>query len=165
MNVILSIFILFSAWAGPDVPWPITSQEAVRIKDLTGTWVSMNLKEPGYLYFFSVGVNPYSISVGGCPYALSVEEMNPFANEIISKGWSTACQINQNTVTFNLYDGDGRYHGRLEIVGVRKDTNEGGLGVQYLGVKIYSGALRPTLVAADTFFKYSNETIPVWPGK
>jgi hypothetical protein len=157
-----SMLFVSLSYAGTEVPWPITSQEAVRISDLTGTWVSSNLKEPGYLYFFSVSLTTSYIP-GQCPYLLSVEEMSPFEQITISKGWSTVCQINQNAITFKLYDSKGRPHGRLEIVGVRKDENEGGIGGQYLGVMIYNGMPRPQLEAADTFFKYSNQTEPVWP--
>ena len=51
--LVLNLCVIFYARAGGDVPWPVTSQEAVRISDLTGPWVSVNLKDPGYLYFFS----------------------------------------------------------------------------------------------------------------
>lgn len=159
--VFLSLFVAISAHAGGDVPWPITSQEAVRIADLTGTWVSMNLQSPGYLYFFSFSSNKFSNN--SCPYLLTVEEMNPFDAQIVSKGWSTVCQVNQTSVTFKLYDTTGRLRNRLEIVGVRKDENESGIGKQYLGVMIYNGSVRPQLVAADTFFKYSNSVTPQWP--
>lgn len=158
---LLSFFVALYANAGGDVPWPITSQEAVRISDLTGTWVSMNLKSPGYLYFFSFKANTFGNN--SCPYMLTVEEMNPFEQQVMSKGISTVCQVNQSSVTFKLYDSSGKLRNRLEIVGVRKDQNEDGLGKQYLGVMIYNGSYRPQLVAADTFFKYSNEPSPVWP--
>lgn len=162
LNIILcGVFFTLTSWAGTEVPWPITSQEAVRVSDLTGTWVSMNLKSPGYLYFFSFTANKYSD--GDCPYLLKVEQMNPFEQQVISKGWSTVCQVNQTSITFKLYDNYGRMRNRLEIIGVRKDENEGGLGKQYLGVLIYDGAFRPHLMAADTFFKYSSEPSPEWP--
>lgn len=159
--LVLSLLVATHARAGGDVPWPITSQEAVRISDLTGTWVSMNLQSPGFLYFFSFSANkPGSNS---CPYLLTVEEMNPFQAEIVSKGWSTVCQVNQTSVIFKLYDAAGKLRNRLEIVGIRKDENEGGIGKQYLGVLIYHGSVRPQLVAADTFLKYSDKPSPAWP--
>ncbi|MCC6137760.1 MAG: hypothetical protein IT287_03955 [Bdellovibrionaceae bacterium] len=160
-TALLGVFVTLSAYAGSEVPWPITSQESVRVSDLTGTWISMNLKSPGYLYFFSFSANKFADS--SCPYLLKVEEMNPFEQQVISKGWSTVCQVNQTSVTFKLYDKNGRLRNRLDIVGVRKDENEGGLGKQFLGVMIYDGGIRPQLVAADTFFKYSSESSPTWP--
>ena len=159
--LILNLFVAVTAHAGGDVPWPITSQEAVRVSDLTGTWVSMNLKSPGYLYFFSFSANKYGSE--SCPYMLTVEEMNPFEQEVVSTGWSTVCQINQSAVTFKLYDGAGILRNTLQIVGVRKDESEKILGKQYLGVRIYNGGPRPALMAADTFFKYSNSPSPSWP--
>lgn len=159
--LVLNLCVIFYARAGGDVPWPVTSQEAVRISDLTGTWVSVNLKDPGYLYFFSFSSNKDLDS--SCPYRLTVEEMNPFEQLVISSGFSTVCQVNQSSITFKLYDSVGTLRNRLDIVGIRKDENEGGLGQQYLGVMIYDGATRPHLVAADTFFKYSNLPEPQWP--
>ncbi len=159
--IILSLFAAVSAYAGGDVPWPITSQEAVRISDLTGTWVSTNLQSPGYLYFFSFSSNKFTNN--SCPYLLTVEELNPFEQQTLSKGWSTVCQVNQSSVTFKLYDIKGKLRNTLNIVGIRKDENEAGKGKQYLGVLIYDGSLRPKLVAADTFFKYSDLPSPVWP--
>lgn len=161
--LIFGVFFALTTWAGTEVPWPVTSQEAVRVSDLTGTWVSMNLKSPGYLYFFSFSANQYQYSNSTCPYMLTVEEMNPFEQQVISKGFSTVCQVNQSSITFKLYDSKGKLRNRLDIVGIRKDENEGGLGKQYLGVMIYNGSYRPMLVAADTFFKYSNQPTPQWP--
>ncbi|MCB9073831.1 MAG: hypothetical protein H6623_09430 [Bdellovibrionaceae bacterium] len=151
------------AWAGNEIPWPINAQEAVRIQDLTGTWVSMSLQDPGYLYFFYVEKNPSSTNKYSCPYLLTVEEMNPFNQTIVSAGWSVFCQITQNSMTFNLYDQNGQYHGKIDIVGVRKDEGASGLGKQHLGVKIFDESERPVLKAADVFFKYSNDSEPVWP--
>lgn len=160
--LICGVFFALTTWAGTEVPWPVASQEAVRVSDLTGTWVSMNLKDPGYLYFFSFSANDYSDN--SCPYKLTVEEMNPFEQQVVSSGFSTVCQINQSSITFKLYDSKGKLRNRLDIVGVRKDENEGGFGKQYLGVMIYNGSPRPLLMAADTFFKYSNQPTPQWPG-
>lgn len=161
--LVMSLFVAVSAYAGGDVPWPIASQEAVRISDLTGTWVSMNLQSPGYLYFFSFSANKFGSN--SCPYLLTVEEMNPFEQQIVSKGWSTVCQVNQTSITFKLYDNAGKLRNRLDIVGIRKDQNESGIGKQYLGVLIYNGGTRPQLVAADTFFKYSDKPSPMWPAE
>jgi hypothetical protein len=159
--LVLSLGVTFYARAGGDVPWPITSQEAVRVSGLTGTWLSSNLNDPGYLYYFSFSLNKGTDNA--CPYKLTVQEMNPFEQVIVSSGFSTVCQVNQSSITFKLYDSQGKLRNRLDIVGVRKDHNEGGLGEQHLGVMIYDGSYRPLLVAADTFFKFSNEPEPQWP--
>ncbi len=64
--LICGLFFALTTWAGTEVPWPVASQEAVRVSDLTGTWVSVNLKDPGYLYFFSFSSNKDLDS--SCPY-------------------------------------------------------------------------------------------------
>lgn len=162
--ILSGLFVANLSIAGNEVPWPVSSQEAVRVSDLTGTWMSMSIKEPGYFYFFSF-TNNYNSYLGGCPYLLKVEEMNPFDQEIISKGWSVACAVDAEKMTFDLFDAAGHLHNRLEIVGLKKENDDSGkMGQQYLGIKIYDNSSRPKLLDVDTFFKHSNKTQPVWPG-
>lgn len=159
--VLLIIMSSLKVHAGGDVPWPVQDQEAVRVGDLTGTWVSMNVKNPGLLYFFYFEAVD-SID-GACPYQLVVEQMDFFDHVMISKGVSVVCHIQQASMLFHLYDADGQLKHRLHVVGLRKDISEDGMGHQYLGVRIYDGSDRPQLVAADAFIKHSNEPRPIWP--
>lgn len=160
--VLLNLVLLSFARAGGDVPWPIKSQEAIRVADLTGTWMSMNVKDPGYMYFFSFSAN--SAKSSKCPYQLIVEAMNPYDHVVVSKGRSSVCLVTPASITFNLYDASGHLRNQLRVVGLRKSqSHDTTMGEQFLGVRIYDGAPRPQLVTADTFYKYSEEPAPVWP--
>lgn len=166
-SVAVVLFMIMSsmkAFAGGDVPWPIQDQEAVRVSDLTGTWVSLNVKNPGLLYFFSFeAVDLPYVANGTCPYRLVVEQMDEFDHVMVSKGTSVACSVHQASMLFRLYDADGQLKNILHIVGLRKELGEEGMGNQYLGVRIYDGSERPQLIAADAFFKFSDKPMPMWP--